>query len=442
VSSNSNTITNSESPEKQKSVCVITNGCIECRMDCAQLDRFFQESSDFRLCKDAKKADLIVFKGCALHQEKEELSCQIIKALECIKRVDAQTLVTGCVAKIRPELVCNGDKFTGLINQINRLSRLEGRQNFTANFPYPEFWQIANDLLGLRIGNDLTSKYCHRNPEALLLGVYPELHTGLIRLFTKYRRLIDKEMLVPCNKTFCIKVSTGCMGNCSYCSIKLARGRIKSKPIDAVVEEFEQGLEQGYKDFALLGTDIGDYGKDLGTDLLDLLEKLVLRKGKLTLRLRNVNPRWLIPSASLFCELLKTGKIGYLLSPVESGSNRILERMNRRYQIEDYVEAVRKIRIAYPQIFMKTQIMVGFPGETDEDFSKSKELFGLGLFNYVDVYGYSKRPNTKASRMPDEVPEEIITKRYRKLLFRSFFQLPLERWFSICTLKRKSGLEI
>ncbi len=439
MSSNPDKITSLESPEKQKSVCVITNGCIECRMDCAQLDRFFRANSHFWLCKDARKTDLIVFKGCALHQEKEQLSCQIVEALERMKRVDAQILVTGCIAKMRPELdsAYNNDNFKDLINQINRLSRLEGKQNFAANFPQPEFWQIADNILGPRVGNDLISKYCHRNPEASLLGIYPKLHTGLIRLFTKYRRLIDEEVLVLRNKTFCIKVSTGCMGNCSYCSIKLTRGRIKSKSIDAVVKEFEQGLGWGYKDFALLGTDIGDYGKDLGTDLLDLLERLVSRKDKITLRLRNVNPRWLIPSASRFCELLKTGKIKYLLSPVESGSNRILERMNRGYHIEDYVEAVRKIRTTYPQIFMKTQIIVGFPGETNENFSKSKNLLGLGLFDYVDVYGYSKRPNTKASRMHGQVSEKIITKRYRKLLFRSFFQLPLARWFSVCTLKRK-----
>ncbi len=80
---------------------------------------------------------------------------------------------------------------------------------------------------------------------------------------------------------------------------------------------------------------------------------------------------------------------------------------------------------------------MGFPGETDEDFSKSRELFKLGLFDYVDVITYSKRPGTKASHLPDEVPDKIIAKRYRKVLFRSFFQLLLKRWLSICMLKRR-----
>jgi tRNA A37 methylthiotransferase MiaB len=169
---------------------------------------------------------------------------------------------------------------------------------------------------------------------------------------------------------------------------------------------------------------------------MDLLERLVAYKANFTLRLRNVNPRWLIPSASHLCGLLETGKIGYILSPVESGSNRVLDRMNRGYRIEDYIEAVRKLRTAYPPLLLKTQIMVGFPGETDQDFAKSRDLLKLGLFDYVEVYAFTKRPRTRASRLAGDVPDKIVTKRYRKLLFRSFFQLPLERRLALRKLKR------
>jgi len=404
-------------------------------MDCAATDRFLQNTPDYRLSKDPKNANLLVFRGCAFNQEKEDLSCQIVKVLESIKRSDAQLLVSGCIAKIRPDLAGNNERFKNLVDQIDRLSRLEGEQDLTANSPYPEFWQIPDDVLSRKIRDDLTRKYCHRGPGASLLRGFPKLHGCLIGLLAKYRRLIDKEMLLSSKRTFCIKISTGCIGNCTYCSIRLARGRIRSKSIDAVVREFELGLDSGYKDFALVGTDVSDYGKDMGMDLMDLLKKLLAYQGTFTLRLRNVNPRWLIPSVSGFCELLKTGKIEYILSPVESGSNRILDRMNRGYHIEGYVEAVRKIRNACPSIFIKTQIMVGFPGETDGDFQKTRELLTTGLFDYVEVYAYSKRPGTKASSLLDEVDDKTITKRYRKLLWRYFFLLPLRRWLSVCKLK-------
>ena len=430
MSLNSNTITSSELNEKQRSVCVITNGCTEGRMDSALLERFFQVSDEFRPCKDCMKADLIVFVGCCATQDKEYLSKLTIQTLRLKKCPDAQILVTGCMAKLQPELACNDGEFTDLVDQINRLLHLEDKQNLAVHFPQGEFWEIAPDLLDQSTSKGMISKYYNQVLTGILPRISSTLNTAIIKLFGKYRRLIDKEMLVSGNKTFFIKACTGCMGNCSYCSIKLARGRIKSKPLDAVLKEFRVGLDQGYTDFALVGTDIGDYGKDLGTDLLDLLEKLVAHEDKFTLRLRNVNPRWLIPSAEPFCELLKTGKIEYILSPVESGSNHILKRMNRGYSIEDYIEAIRKIRNAYPPIFIKSQIIVGFPGETDEDFSKSRELFKFGLFDFVDVVTFSKRPRTRAWNLPDEVVDKIIAKRYREILFRTFFQLPLKRWFS------------
>ena len=430
-------MTNSKSDEKQKSVCVITNGCTEGRMDSALVERFFQERSDFQPCTDCMKADLIVFLGCCATQDKENLSRQIIESLRLKKRSDAHILVVGCISKLQPELQSKDSQFKDLVDQINGMSNFEGRQDFAVNLPHSEFWQIGKDVFGPSIATNIIREYCHRDYGNLLLRTFPKLDANITRLIVKYRRLIDKEILPAHSKTYCIKVSTGCMGNCSYCSIKLARGRIKSKRLYAVVREFEWGLNQGYDDFTLLGTDIGDYGKDLGTDLLDLLERLVAHEEKFILRLRNVNPRWLIPSVSHFCELLKTGKIRYILSPVESGSNRILERMNRGYRVEDYVEAIRKIRKAWPRIFIKNQIMVGFPGETNADFNKTEELLKLGLFDYTDVCAFTKRPKTKAWNLPDQVLDKIIAKRYRRLRFKSFVHLPLKRWLSICTLKRR-----
>lgn len=430
-------IISSELNEKQKAVCVITNGCTEGRMDSALLERFFQESDDFRPCKDYMKADLIVLVGCCATQDKEYLSKLIIETLRLKKRPDAQILFTGCIAKLQPELACNDGEFTDLVNQMNRLLLPEDKQNLAVHFPHGEFWEIAPVLLDQSTSKGMISKYYNQVLTGILPRISPTLNATIIKLFGKYRRLIDKEMLVSGKNTFFIKVCTGCMGNCSYCSIKLARGRIKSKPPDVILQEFKLGLDQGYKDFALVGTDIGDYGKDLGADLLDLLERLLAYKEEFVLRLRNINPRWLIPSAQRFCELLKTGKIKYILSPVESGSNHILRRMNRGYSIEDYIEVIKNIRKAYPPIFIKSQIIVGFPGETDEDFSKSMELFKYGLFDFVDVVTFSKRPRTRAWNFSDEIADKIIAKRYRKILFRTFFQLPLKRWLSFHTLKHR-----
>ena len=174
-------------------------------------------------------------------------------------------------------------------------------------------------------------------------------------------------------------------------------------------------------DFALLGTDIGDYGKDRGTNLIDLLEEMVLHKEDFKLRLRNVSPRWLIASTPRFAEVLKTGKIGYLLSPVESLSDHVLENMARGYRARDYMAAAYEVRRAAPKIYFTTQIMVGFPGETEGDFRKSAEVFKSRLFDYVEIYRFTPRARTKAAKMDDQVPHSIASRRYRQLLLRSLF---------------------
>ncbi|MCL5611491.1 MAG: radical SAM protein [Chloroflexi bacterium] len=219
------------------------------------------------------------------------------------------------------------------------------------------------------------------------------------------------------------------MGNCVYCSVKISRGRVKSKPIDAIVQEFRSGLAQGYNDFALFGTDLGDYGRDIDKDLIDLLETLTSQVGRFRLRLRNVNPRWLIPMADRFGKLLETGKIAYLLTPVESASNRILDLMNRGYHIEEFVNAVSAIRKKCPQIFLKSQVMVGFPGETEDDFAKSIALMRLGLFDYFDVYTYTDRPRTFAAGFPDHLANDVLRKRYIQLLRWSLMYVPIRRLF-------------
>jgi len=112
--------------------------------------------------------------------------------------------------------------------------------------------------------------------------------------------------------TYTIKISTGSSGACSFCSIKQARGAIRSRPSGKIVEDCQQGRAQAYTEFALIGTDIGDYGRDVGENLLDLLRTLINRKGAFKIRLRNVNPRWLIPSAPQLRDLLTSGKISYI----------------------------------------------------------------------------------------------------------------------------------
>lgn len=396
-------------------------------METAMVCRYLDLHPDYQVVSDCAEADLIIFLGCSVTQDKEDLSLQIAKALNLSKRPDAEILVAGCISKIRPELKNTDPRHQAILEQLHRIARFENSPDLVTNIPPVEFWKGSEAILGPEVARAFVCDYVRQTHKDARPLIPWELSSTAIRLITRYRRLIDPELNFDSNKTFCIKVSTGCAGNCSYCSIKLARGDVISKPIPDIVEEFRRGRAQGYRDFALLGTDLGDYGKDRGEDLMQLLESLVREEGDFILRLRNVNPRCLIPSAARLGKLLQSGKINYILSPVQSGSDRILDLMGRGYHVGDYLEAVRTLRKAYPRLFLKTQLIVGFPGETDGDFEKTKVLLKNAVFDYVDVYAFTPRPMTRAASFPDRVPDPVIMKRYRGLALRTFLHLPLQR---------------
>jgi tRNA A37 methylthiotransferase MiaB len=149
----------------------------------------------------------------------------------------------------------------------------------------------------------------------------------------------------------CIKVSTGCTGKCSYCSIRVGRGKIKSKTIGAIVKEFNKGIALGYKHFGLIGTDLGDYGKDINSDLYELLNRIVETKGDYKIKLRNVSPRWLIPNHSKLILLLKSKKFIYLQSPIQSGSDDILKLINAAMSQVNFCTPVKRSNPLTPSYF-------------------------------------------------------------------------------------------
>lgn len=217
----------------------------------------------------------------------------------------------------------------------------------------------------------------------------------------------DQEYNVFHPHSFCIKVSTGCPNKCAFCAVKISRGELKSKPIHKIVEEFEEGLAKGYKEFSLLGTDVGAYGKDQGVTLVDLLRELIKRKGDYTIRLRNTHPKFLIKMMPEFQKILRSGKISYLSTAAESGNNRILNLMRRGYRIEDYKEAILTLKSQFQSLQIRTQIMVGFPSETEEEFQDSLRLLDEIDFDFVEVYQFQPRPGTEAAEMKDQVPQKV-----------------------------------
>jgi tRNA A37 methylthiotransferase MiaB len=410
-----------------KSAFVISNGCHECFLDAALVQRFLKEKHGLVLADDIEVADVIILLGCAVMQPKEEQSRELIRIACERKKENSQLIVSGCIAKVRPEVAAQVNNVSNSIaKEIGSLISLSGEYNrYQANFPYQPYRGHKKDLLG-SVANHVRQKSLTEaieNNGKFKSWLVRHFSKPIISALSQYKDLVESKIDVWNTETYTIKISTGCRGNCSYCSIKIARGHIRSKPLESVLEEFKTGLQKGYSSFALIGTDIGDYGKDQGKDLLDLLKILIQRPEKFQLRLRNVNPRWIIRVGSEFHPLLRSGKIKYMESPIQHASNRILQLMRRGYRAEDFLDAIHKIKSVCPSLFIKTQAIVGFPSESDEDFRKQLDLFGSRNFDYIDVFRYSDRPYADASNLPGKLPQDLVMKRYRKLFFKSLIHL-------------------
>jgi threonylcarbamoyladenosine tRNA methylthiotransferase CDKAL1 len=393
--------------KRVKKVCVITNGCPENRIDCARMQEFFS-SNDCNVTADIKEADLIVFNACGLTQSSEQSSVNIIKFIQANKQPSAELIVCGCLPKIndsRLKQVHQGFYFEHDIEQLSEIieTRTDPR-HVCANHLVPQ-----TDISSAR-------RFRATNLKRILSPAHLKE-----RLTKPYYNQLEQAINVFSPHSFCIKVSTGCLNACSYCAVKISRGSLQSKPVERIVDEFEEGLAKGYKEFALLGTDVGAYGRDQGIALTDLLRELIKNKGDYEIRIRNVQPRFLIEMTPELREVIRTGKISYLSSAAQSGNNRILCLMRRGYKIEDYKEAILSLKSEFPKLQIRTQVMVGFPSETEDEFQDTLRLLDEVNFDFVEVYRFQPRPNTEAATMKSQIPQNVARRRYYKAYMKALF---------------------
>ena len=387
-------------------VFLTTNGCPENRIDLARMREFIIEDG-WEVVNSIEESDLILFNACGLTHVMEESSIKTISELNLRKKPSTELIVCGCLPKINKNRLREVyQNITFGSDEIERLSEAlktkTNPKNIHANYLLPRYnnghkngWRIPN--LKLLFSTMAIKK-------KLFSGHYKQLCEA-INVFHPY--------------SFCIKISTGCLTNCSYCAVRISRGKLKSKPLNKIINEFEEGLTKGFTEFSLIGTDTGSYGRDQGITLVPLLKELLAREGDYQIRLRNIQPRFLIEMMPKLQDLFKSGKISYISTAAQSGNNRILKLMNRKYTIEEYKEAIRLINKEFPHIQLRTQIMVGFPSETEEEYQDSVSLLDELSFDIIEVYLYSPRPNTKAAKIKGQVPRKVAEKRYTNLFLKS-----------------------
>lgn len=267
------------------------------------------------------------------------------------------------------------------------------------------------DGLDIIIGNQDKSKIIE------LLDEYFEKKELIQRLYKEQPEKFEDMYITdfPGRTRAFVKIQDGCENFCSYCIIPYVRGKCRSKEKEKVIQEVKDLLKSGYQEIVLTGIHTGNYGVDLNTNFAELLKELVQLKGLKRLRISSIEVTELTKEV---LEVLKNSSVivDHLHIPLQAGSDEILQAMNRKYQLREFYDKIKEIRSIRKDISITTDVIVGFPGETEELFQATIKTCQELEFAKIHVFPYSERKGTKAMDLSNHISNEEKKKRARKLL--------------------------
>lgn len=336
--------------------------------------------------------------GCAANQADENVVRTILKREDFVDGVDIADLII--------VLSC-GVKGSTENKILDRLEKLRGKRV----------------IVGGCLPKILDKKMRDRFPEFSLIG--PDQIGDIAEIV---KGVMSGEVVVELSEKKCVHVvsdvendvqaiaiASGCLGNCTYCATKIAKGRLKSFTIEEIAESVKKAVENGAKKILLTAQDTGCYGLDIGSSLPELLRVVVKIEGDFEVRVGMMNPKFALRYADELIEIYADPKIiKFIHVPVQAGSNEVLKKMNRNYTVEEFEELVNKLRKGIPELVISTDIICGFPEETEEQF---EETVGLVKQIKPDVLNISKfypRPGTEAMEMK-LLHTSVVKERSRKL---------------------------
>jgi MiaB/RimO family radical SAM methylthiotransferase len=396
-------------------VYISTSGCIEGQLSSKVLERYL-EKNNYTITHMVSEADYIVFYACGLTEYSEKKSLQALEKLRMMMTKKAKLIIWGCLTKQNPD-VLNNIQLGETSNHMN----LSLRQTL-------ENSDISLNGIPIAASMEELTQMREASPEVISEQL-DSLTRGLLIAKQGEKKL--KDILSRRKSIYYIRVATGCNGNCTYCSEKPVFGTIKSRPLEDILIDFKNGLSLGYNRFSLLATDLGAYGLDMGWNLGRLLDQIIEIKTEINYKLilNQIEPHNLKTIYPFFEKAFASEKVEELMSPVQSGSNRILKLMGRKYTIEEWKGIMLKINTAYPHIRLNTHFLVGFPTESEDDFNETMKILDPPPFiDVITVFKYSSRPVVPSRLMKGEICEDIKEDRRKKLIRKYARQRPRIAW--------------
>ena len=364
----------------RKTFYTVTFGCQMNAHDSEKLDGMLFEMGYTR-GESEKTSDLIVYNTCCVRENAENKVYGNLGYLKHMKEQNKNLKIVVCGCMMQQESV---------IEKIKKAYR-----HVDVIFGTFNLYRFAQLL--------------HTNIESgeIVIDVWKE-HQEIIEDLPSSRHLKFKTS---------VNIMFGCNNFCSYCIVPYVRGRERSREIKDILIEIENLAKDGVKEVTLLGQNVNSYGKGLAEEITfaHLLREINKIDGIERIRFMTSHPKDL--SDELIYAMRDCEKVcNHIHLPIQSGSTDILEKMNRKYTKEHYLHLIEKIKKELPEIFITTDIIVGFPGETDADLDETIDLIKTVRFSGAFTFQYSKRTGTPASNMENQVPQDVITKRFQKLL--------------------------
>jgi len=350
-------------------VHVESYGCTRNRADGEIMEALLLKAGH-ELVEAPDKADCVVVNTCAVKDPTENhMRARIKELLDSGKRA----IVTGCLPHVSPDAI--DPRVSGIlgVKSIDRIVEAVETAERGGKLVSVEGWR-------------------ERNPDKLEL---PRLWKSGV--------------------AFVVPISEGCLNACTYCATRFARGVLKSYKPELVVKWVKEALARGYKEIQLSSEDTGCYGFDIGTNLAQLLEEITAIEGEFRVRVGMMNPNHVLKFLDELVEAYRDEKVyRFLHLPVQSGDDEVLRRMGRNYTVDEFEEIVRAFRGKTPDLNLNTDIIVGFPGESDEAFQNTVELVKRIRPDKINVSRYSPRPGTIAARWK-QLPGWLVKERSREL---------------------------
>ncbi len=339
-----------------------------CRLNEAELESWAEDfqSHGHEIVDQADKADLLVVNTCAVTQEAVKKSRQVIRRAHR-QNPTAKLVVSGCYASLDDSL------------------------------------QTDISSIDLVVNNKDKDKLVDIALQQLDIQTMPAISTepGESAIFKRGR-----------NRAF-IKVQDGCRYRCTFCIVTVARGSERSRSVKSIIDDINRFHSEGVQEIVLTGVHLGGYGSDIDTPLLQLVEQVLAETDIPRIRFGSLEP-WDLPDE--FFSLFDNKRLmPHLHLPLQSGSDSVLRRMARRCKTTDFAHLVSSARDAVADFNVTTDIIVGFPGETEVEWRTTMDFIEQTGFSHVHIFSYSKRDGTKAARMPDHVDNQTRKTRSREL---------------------------